>query len=521
MDRRPFLLVGLLSVGVVGPAAAQCPDGSAPPCRAPTARHAPAPAPNSLAVLYFDNLSPDTADAYLADGLTDELIARLGQIERLSVTSRHAVQRYRGGAAPDPDVVGRELRVTYVVSGSVRRFAGNLRVTVELVRATTRVRVWGELYNRSSTDLLAIEADIAQQVAVGVAGRLLPQERGSLAPPTRNREAYDHYLRGLVHHSRRLDDPHAVLRALHEFEAAVALDPTFARAYARIGASYAGLLERRNVVVAGTLSPDTVLARGFAAVGRALELDSALSEAWAARGALLSRRAREAEDETGPARALEAHRRGRALDPRDADAHNAWGVLLLYSWGEADSSRGAFERALELDPGHPTYLQNLALVTFLTRRFEEARRWWDSAAAVAPRAGIVREGRAMVRLVLGDTAGARADALVALQLQPDWPWPKAILALISLGHGDSAEARAVAERLMAETPVPDAPRGLSVAAILTALGRHEEALDYLERVRPRVGYTLPLILRYVHLDPLRPSPRFQRLVERSRPSGGP
>ena len=507
MIPRAALIVLVLGQVFSGAVAAQCPDGSPPPCGRATVR-ATVP-PNSVAVLYFDNLSRDTSDAYLADGLTEELTARLGHIDGLIVLGRSVVRRHQGAAA-------RSLGVSYLVTGSVRRSGNRLRVTVELVRTATGVRVWGELYDRSSPDLVAVEEDIAQQVVLAVTGHLLPRERTSL---TKSRDAYDHYLRGLVHFSRRLDDASSRLRAVHEFEAAVAIDPTFARAYARIGLCYAGMLERAGIVAG--VGTDTALARGFAAADRALQLDSTIAEGWMARGALQSRKARLDDDGSGPARSLATHRRALALDPRNADAHNAYGVLLLYSFGDVHTSRGAIERALQLDPAHPTYLQNMALVTFLARRFEDAERWWDSAAAMAPRAGIVYEDRAMVRLVLGDTAGARADAQTATWLQPDWPWPKAIISLVNLGHGDTAGARSTAERLRTEVPVPDAKRGLSVAALLIALGQQEDALDYLEHVRPRVGYALPLVLRYVYLDPLRSSPRFQRLVERSQPPGGP
>ncbi|HET7250067.1 MAG TPA: hypothetical protein VFI79_09495 [Gemmatimonadales bacterium] len=118
----------------------QCPDGSAPPCGRAVPR---APAATSVAVLYFDNLSRDTSDAYVADGLTEELITRLGEIERLQVKSRTAVQRYRGKSIDDPVELARALNVAHLVSGTVQQGGGRLRVTVELTRAASGVRVWG------------------------------------------------------------------------------------------------------------------------------------------------------------------------------------------------------------------------------------------------------------------------------------------------------------------------------------------------------------------------------------------
>lgn len=132
------------------------------------------PPPNSIAVLYFDNLSPDSSVAYFADGLTDELIARLGQTGPLGVKSRSAVRPYRGIPANGPASIGRALGVAYLVTGSVRREGDRLRVNVELVRASSGDRVWGEQYDRRRSDLLAIQEEIARAVAGAVGDRLRP-----------------------------------------------------------------------------------------------------------------------------------------------------------------------------------------------------------------------------------------------------------------------------------------------------------------------------------------------------------
>ena len=148
-------------------------------------------------MLYFDNLSRDTADAYLADGFTEELIVRLGRIDRITLASRTAVRRYRGRSIDDPQTLGRTLGVTYLVNGSVRRSASRLRVTVELVRASTGLRIWGDQYDRMDADLLAVQAEVAEAVATPIAGRLAPGERASLgARPTQSPAAFDRFLRG-------------------------------------------------------------------------------------------------------------------------------------------------------------------------------------------------------------------------------------------------------------------------------------------------------------------------------------
>jgi len=244
---------------------AQCPDGSAPPC---TRAAIHAPAPNSVAVLYFDNLSRDTSDAYVADGLTEELITRLGEIQRLQVKSRTAVQRYRGRPIEDPAALARALNVAHLVSGTVQQGGGRLRVTVELTRAVSGTGVWGQSYERPATDLMGVEAEIAQAIAEGVGGRLAPAERRSLAVrPSRNPEAYDHYLRGNYFIARR--NPTDARLAIDQYQQAVALDSSFTAALARIGYSY-GLFLDWGWTYPG-LTWDSILGRGFFVADRASE----------------------------------------------------------------------------------------------------------------------------------------------------------------------------------------------------------------------------------------------------------
>src|SRR5262249_31557499 len=248
--------------------AAQCPDGSPPPCgRTPTR----GPAATSVAVLYFDNLSRDTSEEYVADGLTEELITRLGEIQRLQVKSRTAVQRYRGKLIEDPAALARALNVLHLVSGTVQQGGGRLRVTVELTRAASGTRVWGQSYERPATDLMGVEAEIAQAIAEGVGGRLAPAERRSLAiRPSRNPEAYDHYLRGNYFLARRTAGDTRF--AIDQYQKAVALDSSFTAALARIGYGYALYLDWGWTYPG--LPRDSILRRGFAVADQALALDS-------------------------------------------------------------------------------------------------------------------------------------------------------------------------------------------------------------------------------------------------------
>ena len=223
-----FLFVTIM---LAAPLAAQCPDGSPPPCRSPGTR--PPPASNSVAVLYFDNLSRDTADAYLADGLTEEIIIRLGQVQRLEVKSRFEVERLRGPAAPrDPTFLGRTLNAAYLVTGSVQRSGDRVRLRVALVRAATRAQIWGDVIDRSSSDMLTVESDIAGAVTSAITGQVLPAEQWRLYRSlTRDPVAYEEYLRGMRALNSQFDEP-SLRSALAHFARAIARDSGMAEAYA-------------------------------------------------------------------------------------------------------------------------------------------------------------------------------------------------------------------------------------------------------------------------------------------------
>ena len=488
--------------------------------RAPSGTGSVAPA-NSVAVLYFDNLSADTSDVYLAEGLTEEIIARLGQVRRLVVKSRNAVWRYRRAAANDPASLGRALGVANLVSGSVRRSGDRLRVAIELVAAASGTRLWGEQYDRTRVDLLAIEEDIGTAVATAVAGQLLPAERASLAaPPTRSPVAYDRYLRGNYHFSFRT--PEALRRAIGEYEAALRLDPGFTAALARIALAYGAYVDwgwpHAN------LSLDSLLARGLAAADRAVRQDSNTSDAWMARGWLLShKRPRTFEG------VRESLNRAIALDPRNAEAHHLYGVVLM-RLGNAAGARAAFRRALDIDPERAITLENIGFVNLAWRRYIDAVPWLDSALAVDSTFYFAYRDRARARLQLGDVVGARADAEAAWRFAPTASRYVAdgVLAMVEARAGDTVAGRARVERVQQSFPSTGSAAASSVHArqahalgmALVAVGELDRALDLLERASPR-GAQLWLYLFGPEFDPIRSRPRFQRLLEESRPPGAP
>jgi TolB-like protein len=458
-----------------------------------------------VAVLYFENLSPDSADAYLAQGITEEIIDRLGEVRRLVVKSRFAVRRFRGTDGSGTAGLGRELAAAYLVTGSVQRAGNRLRVRAELTRASNGDRVWGQQYERGDGDVFAIMTDIAQHVAAGVAGSVLPTERAALgARPTTNRDAYDHLLRGDLLLGQRT--PVSVRQAVVEYEAVTRLDPASTAAWARMAVAY-GVLVQRGWTRDGRPADDSLSARGIAAADRAIALDPASSDAWMAEAYAAMLR-----DPQGWQGAEAGFRRAVALNPRNAEAWHQLGDLLGAT-GRGAEATAAYGAAVEAEPGRPVSL--LSLASGLTPR--EALAVCDSVLVVDPLSSNAYSFRGHLRIRIGDTTGARADLTALERVTPLGAelGTRALAARLALAIGDSADARSRVRALLHDLPAegPLHPRiaGL-VASVLYDLGDHDAAYDLLRRA-PRGVATW----QARGLSPWLGDERIQRVLEASRP----
>ena len=508
-----------LCLGAAVPGYSQCPNGTPPPCRPARVAAATAPPANSVAVLYFENVARDTADNYIADGLTDEITSRLGQVGRLTVSSRTNVRRLRATAASmSPTDLGRALNVSYLVNGTVRRAGARLRVNVELIRASTGVQAWTSQYDRSVDDLLEVQEQVAVAVAAGIAGQLLPAERAQLtARPTRNAVAYDLYLR--ASHAFSKQGQEGLQEAITGFEAALRLDPTFTAARGRIAYAY-GWAANWDFPMMG-VPPDSLVARGLEAADRALREDSMSADAWTGRGMLLFFQPAPAYNA-----ALAALQRAVLLDSGNALAHQNYGTVLR-RLGSYDQAQAEYQRGLA--SGETVMaaqsVSDVGFIFYARRRYREALAWYDSAQALgATHNTWVLKARA--RLALGDRAGALEDAAMATRVAP----PSArirneiFVANIEALAGDTARARArLGPALAAVFPAtgPLSVRfGYEVVAALAALGETNQALDVLERIQPR-GAWLWSYLVWRDFDSLRSHPRFQRVYAEAKPPGAP
>ena len=225
----------------------------------------------SLVVLPLDNLSGDPAQDFFADGMTEALIADLAKIDGLRVISRTSAMRYKGARRPLPEI-GAELGVDAVVEGAVVRAGGRVRITAQLIHAATDTHLWADSYDRDLSDVLTLQSEAARAIAAEIRIKLSPRAKARLeSAPRVNPEAYEAYLRGRHHLTRRTEE--ALLNAADYFRHAIDLDPTYALAYV-------GLADVHNLLGYWSYrTPAEAFPRSKAAARRALELDPGVGEA--------------------------------------------------------------------------------------------------------------------------------------------------------------------------------------------------------------------------------------------------
>jgi TolB-like protein/Tfp pilus assembly protein PilF len=480
---------------------AQCPDGSAPPCRS-SVRPA-SPANNTVAVLYFDNLSRDTADVYLADGFTEELISRLTQVEALRVKSRTAVRQLRRRDDQSPAEIGRTLGVAQLLSGSVMPNRGRVRVNVELTKVATGNTVWARSYDRPAEDLINVQAEIAESIAVNVGGRLAPGERKRIEQKeTQSAKALDHMMRARFELAG--NTAASLMRAVRQAEAALRYDPRLVSALALISGAYSNMATIYYSPDLG-LSRDSLASLGRLMLARAVRLDSTSSLVLQARVNSLER----------PGKSVEWLAQAVAQEPRNASLRSSYAVNLRL-FGRDSAAVEEFKRAIELEPDRVITLNNLGQTLRNMRRPREGLVWIDSALTFQPEAPFYYKESAFVRLQLGDTSGARIAAeQSARRGSPDSH--REIVAMIDARRGDIPSARARLVGLDASAVARDCTSShqcLDIAAALAAIGERDRALTMIERQTSREMW-LAYWLGRPELDPIRNEPRFRAVHDQA------
>jgi TolB-like protein/Flp pilus assembly protein TadD len=344
----------------------------------------------AVAVLPFDNVSPDQDNAYFADGVQDDIMTQLSGIPGLVVIARRSVMRYRDSEL-SPREIGSELNVDALLEGSVRREDGRVRISVELVDATTEVGLWADRFDRDLEDVFAVQAEVAARVAAALQAELQPERRERLsAAPTDDLDAYDFYLR--AREAYRRYTPEGNDEAVRLLRRALEIDPDYARAWSGLGDAFG---QRQIRYGQGVSWADSAIT----ASRRAVELDPRLPEGYKALALAYSARFSPEESLAAGLKALE-------LEPSKSDAANIVGVMQSVL-GRFDEALYWYKRSFRLDPTSPFARSNIAGGYRDLHFNDEAERWYLGALELqepgSRHAATIRSELALVR---GDTLGA-------------------------------------------------------------------------------------------------------------------
>jgi TolB-like protein/Tfp pilus assembly protein PilF len=332
----------------------------------------PAIAEKSIAVLPFENRSEDKANAYFADGIQDEILARLAKIADLKVISHTSTQHYKSAPENLPEIA-RQLGVAHILEGSVQKSGDAVRVNVQLIKAANDSHLWGDSFDRKLTDIFSVESEVAKAIADQLRAKLTGEEAEAVAAkPTDNIEAYDAYLRGLAYSLKTQDTPANSFGAQKYLREAVRLDPKFALAWARLA-----YVEATGYLIK-TLQPTLALREDAQhAAETALTLQPNLGEAVLAKGqyhyACLN------DYDT----ALRYFEQARQLLPNSSQIPEAL-TYLARRRGQWDRSEVYFNEAERLDPRNVSLLTQHAFSDIFLRRFPKALRKVDEVLNIMP-----------------------------------------------------------------------------------------------------------------------------------------
>ena len=343
----------------------------------------------SIAVLPFENLSEEKANAFFADGVQDEILTDLARIADLKVISRTSVMHYKSGIARNLREIGEQLGVAHVLEGSVQRSGNRVRVNAQLVDARTDRHLWGQTYDRDLADVFAIQSEIARTIADQLQAKLSPGEKSAIErPPTNDITAFGLYTRAkdlLLTAAESGAGKADSLQAIDLLNQAVARDPSFFQAYCRLAEAHDGLYST------GYDHTSARLALADAAIEAASRLRPNAGETHLARARNIYQGYR---DYNGALAELEL---ARQTLPNDSRVFELSGYIQRRQQGRYEESTRTLERAIELDPRNVVLLQQVAAFNYpRLRHYADAKSAWDRLLAITPDDVSAKAERAMV-----------------------------------------------------------------------------------------------------------------------------
>jgi serine/threonine-protein kinase len=496
--RRLFFVAGAAAAGAVFVFGVLRLAETSP--RVPAAgKGAPEAASPSLAVLPFADLSPESDEEYFCDGLTDEIINALAQVEGLRVVSRTSSFQFKG-KANDVRKIGEQLNVDTVLEGSVRKSGGKLRINVQLVKAADGYQVWSAAYDREVKEIFAIQEEISKSIVSAMRLRLAGDGARFVRAQPRNLEAYHLYLRGRYHWNKRTEQ--GLKKSIEHFEQAIGVEPDWGTAHAALAESHALLASY------GVVRPHEAMPQARRAAEKALSIDQNLASAHAALGFV-----RSFYDWDWPGAEAE-YRKAIELNAGYATAHQ-WYSGFLRAMGRLREALEEARRAQSLDPLSLATGRDTGRIFYSGRQYDRAIEHYRKVLELDPN---FPSAYLHLGMAYGEK-GLRTKALAAFQKARELPGANPLV-LAALGYGYALAGRPPdAQALLDEIDALSRVRHVApVTRALVHIGLRENrrALEWLETAcRDRDPWLIWLQADPV-FDPLRGDPGFEAILARMR-----
>ena len=456
-----------------------------------------------LAVIPFENLSGDPGQEYFCDGLTEDLITRFGSLspDDLGVIARTTTMQYKN-TAKGVEQIGRELRVDYVVEGSVVRGKDKVRINAQLIRVGDQTHVWAQSYERDLGGVLALQDDVSAAIADAVEFRLKkPPTASGLNQGTRNAAAYEAYLKGRYFWNQRSEPGH--LKAIEFFNEAISEDPGYAEAYSGLADAYALLGSNPGTNV----TRQEAMAKARAAAVKALSLDEALAEAHTSLAFIYWH-----YDWNWPA-AEKEFQRALQLNRSYPTAHH-WYAYYLMSQGRTRQALEEIRRAQQSDPLSLIINTDVAEMLYYAGRYDDAIAQAKKVFEMDPSFILALNIQAWSQVQMHRYSEAAAEYKSAMN-EPGGHLLEGGLAATYALAGDRAQARKLLAQLVDESKTHHSEElWISIASVYSALGDRDDAFAWLEKAFQARDGGLTLIKLLPFLDSLHSDPRFADLVHR-------
>jgi serine/threonine protein kinase/Tfp pilus assembly protein PilF len=419
----------------------------------------------SLAVLPFEDLSPQKDQEYLCDGMTDEIIAKLSALEGWKVISRTSVMRFK---KKDIDIreIGQELDVTTILEGTVRKEKDDIRVTAQLVNVRDRFQIWSNTYNQKLEKIFDIQSNIAEKIAEALKTKLSPEEGTRLKKrPTESFQAHSLYLQGRWFWSKRTEED--LRKAIEYFEKALKEDPNYAKAYAGLADTYA------VIPFFSSIQPKQAYGKAKEAVLKSLEIDNTIAEAYTSLAAIKEQIEFDWEG------AYKDHKRALELNPGYATAHH-WYAIHLICRGLHDEALAEITKAHELDPLSFIINNYIGEILYWSQRYDQASDQFEKTLELFPNNAEAHVRLGMVYLELGKLEDAIVEVQKAINITEGFLDHTARLGYAYAVYGRRDDAIRIINELKNQMKQKYISPYL-IAAIYSALNERDFAFQWLDK----------------------------------------